>query len=47
MNLNRETAGNLLKRLSDARRRLCVLVSMDVEEDVDVLEEVAMYADAS
>uniref|UniRef100_M4BB98 Uncharacterized protein n=1 Tax=Hyaloperonospora arabidopsidis (strain Emoy2) TaxID=559515 RepID=M4BB98_HYAAE len=47
MNLNRETVASLLKRLKDARHRLRVSVGMDVEDDVDVLEEVAMDADAS
>ena len=52
MNLNPETAANLLERLNDASSsssvgRLRPSVGMDVEEDDDVLEEVAMDADAA
>ena len=47
MNLSCETVANLLERPKDARHLLRVAVGMDVEDDVDVLEEVNMDADAA
>uniref|UniRef100_M4C0B1 Uncharacterized protein n=1 Tax=Hyaloperonospora arabidopsidis (strain Emoy2) TaxID=559515 RepID=M4C0B1_HYAAE len=47
MNLNCEMATNMIERLKDVGHRLRVSVGMDVEDDVDVLEEVAMDADAA
>uniref|UniRef100_A0AAV1TEU1 Uncharacterized protein n=1 Tax=Peronospora matthiolae TaxID=2874970 RepID=A0AAV1TEU1_9STRA len=44
---NRETAANLLERLKEERHRLRISVGMDVEDDVDVLVEVVMMANAA
>ena len=47
MNLNRETAANLLEMLQDVRHSLRVSLGMDVEDDVNELEEVAIDADTA